>query len=202
MSENVDLIKILYIDDQPDLFLITYMNNQIRLSIKFQFDELELKSNQTYVDLLRNELVNNSDILLIDSKLFEDHTDSQRFSGEELKFILQRICPSKEVIIITQNEMTLSKDIVPKFSNKEMGGNFSKSQEYYDKTLKPLLEYKIYKVLDDKQIKKRFEENIIWDNYFKERLLEDNTPYSQLTVEKIDEFINAFKHFEESINEN
>ena len=117
MIEN---IKLVYIDDTPDIELSKYFDqiNQHYPSDEYILEPLEIRFDpeKDYSSLLKDDRVQTANIIVIDSRLFENRTATGgKFTGEEFKLVLQKFYPYIEVIVITQNEMDACLDMVPKY---------------------------------------------------------------------------------------
>ena len=91
-------IKIVYIDDTPDIFLSGYLDNINSCSDygDYTFESVEIRFNpeNDYSSLLHDQQVQTANIIIIDSRLFENRTaKGGKFSGEEFKFVLQKFYP-------------------------------------------------------------------------------------------------------------
>ena len=108
-------IKICYVDDNLDPFLVGYLDKYVCNSPDYKYVEYEVSPSLSYNDLLMDETINMSDILIIDSRLFEEveYTENT-LTGEELRFIIRKVFPYKEVLVISQND-TNEYDIESKF---------------------------------------------------------------------------------------
>lgn len=101
--------NLLYIDDDIDSQLSEYLDKDLRNAIQddvvLNISEHEFKPVEGYKSLLTNQEVSTANIILIDSRLFENSSANDgKFSGEEFKIILRKQFPFIEVIVITQTE--------------------------------------------------------------------------------------------------
>ena len=109
----------------------------------YKYEEYEVRPSLSYNDLLENETINMSDILIIDSRLFEEveYTENT-LTGEELRFIIRKVFPYKGVLVISQND-TSEYDIESKFKPSSPLENSSfevyekEAKLFYDKRLLP-----------------------------------------------------------------
>ena len=100
--------NLLYIDDDIDSQLSEYLDkdlkNALQSDIVLNISEHEFKPAEGYKSLLENPQVATANIILIDSRLFENNSATDgKFSGEEFKIILKKQFPFIEVVVITQN---------------------------------------------------------------------------------------------------
>ena len=196
-------IKILYIDDKPDPSISEYLDinfsyeNKNKLKVSTKDLKFNVESNYEY--LLENQKLQEANIVLIDSNLFENKDiGSGKFTGEEFKVILKKIYPFIEVLVITQNKITEKYGTISKF-------DFSKGKNpglYYDEELKPVINKKIEDIIAFRKISKKLSKNECIEKVLIERImnsLEGINEYNSLSSKKIDELINEFKKLEAKI---
>ncbi|MDD3383681.1 MAG: hypothetical protein PHX46_02585 [Bacilli bacterium] len=95
-------LKLIYIDDDPELQLSQYLDQEMK---EFDYEEIIFKTDSTYNKLVDYLILKNAKIVLIDSNLFEDSTViDEKYSGEGLMLIMKRLLPYTEAIVISQNE--------------------------------------------------------------------------------------------------
>ena len=101
MKSN-EKLKLLYVDDQVEDDLSEYLENLEDRIPNLQTQDMEFDSETNYRDLLECSNVTEANILLIDSRLFEesDLDLQERFTGEEFKLIIKKEYPFIEVLII------------------------------------------------------------------------------------------------------
>lgn len=198
--------KLLYIDDEIDTALSEYLDKKLPSSIKsnditLECNELQFVPSEGYKSLLKNASVLTSNIILIDSRLFEDRTASEgKFSGEEFKIILKKYYPFIEVIVITQNGADESVKTLPKYSS-DCG---KAPDEYYDSVLPQCINEAIEQNRIYRNLAKRMSENDSWEPILKEKVigtLEGTGTYDELTKEDIDTLVCAFKEILEKYDE-
>ena len=112
--------NLLYIDDNIDAQLSEYLDTDLRSAfqddIVLNVSEHEFKPAEGYKSLLIKQEVVTANIILIDSRLFENSSANDgKFSGEEFKVILRKQFPFIEVIVITQNGEDESVKTIAKF---------------------------------------------------------------------------------------
>ncbi len=195
-------IRITYIDDNMDLELQKYFDKEYHnqdYNIIFKCKEFD--PNIGYEEFINDEKVRNANIIIIDSKLFENKdADSGKFTGEEFKLILKKVFPFIEVIIITQNEIDREIEKVPKFNSKEQNC----SKKHYDEHLLPLIDKAIKKIIETRKIFQIMEKNTNLEKFLVvEKIinsLNGLNEYDELSKTDIDELIKAFKQLEEKVN--
>ena len=194
-------IGITYIDDNMDLELQKYFDKEYHnqdYNIIFKCKKFD--PNIGYEELINDEKVRNANIIIIDSKLFENNNvNSGKFTGEEFKLILKKVFPFIEVIIITQNEIDGEIEKVPKFNSKEQNC----SKKHYDEHLLPLINKSIKKIIETRKIFEIMEKNENLEKPLVEKIINSLNgldEYDELSKTDIDELIEAFKKLEEKVN--
>lgn len=188
-------IKLVYVDDRIDAILSRYLDEfssqQVDLNLNYQ--EVPFSKEDTYEELLRNELVRTANILLIDSRLFEEaDAGKEKFTGEEFRIILSRMFPYIEVVVISQNALDVSWSCVEKCKGNR---NYAQAKVHYDGKLKATLEEKVKIIRETRMLIARLEnrENIDRALVEKIRNLADGTDeYDELKVSDIDRLVQAF----------
>lgn len=191
-------IKITYVDDSIDLTLSKF------LETKFggNYSEYEFDCNNGYEDLLKSEQISGANIVIIDSKLFEDsHVHDKKFTGEEFKIILRKIFPFVEVIVITQNEELIEEQIVRKYKKQQDG---PKASDYYESALIPCIKHSIENLNAYRKIADKLQRNTDIDKMLVEKIINSLNgidEYDELKSEEVDKLIKAFEELQKSINE-
>lgn len=194
-------IGITYIDDNMDLELQKYFDKEYHnqdYNIIFKCKKFD--PNIGYEELINDEKVRNANIIIIDSKLFENNNvNSGKFTGEEFKLILKKVFPFIEVIIITQNEIDGEIEKVPKFNSKEQNC----SKKHYDEHLLPLIDKSIKKIIETRKIFEIMEKNENLEKPLVEKIINSLNgldEYDELSKTDIDELIKSFRQLEEKVN--
>lgn len=195
-------IKIVYVDDDLDTSISRYLTEEYEhKDFEKEYNEFIFKSSDGYDNLINNQLIKEANIILIDSKLFEnDRVSTGKFSGEEFKMILKKVYPFIEVIVITQNDLEDDYGIIPKYrtSSKET------SQEYYSINLKKSLDIAISNINIYRNIANKLKENEGIDKVLIEKImnsLDGYSKYDELTTKDIDNIILAFKEVQRDMDE-
>ncbi len=200
------VFRLLYIDDEIDPLLSEYLDKKLPGSIEdkditLEYSELQFAPVDGYRSLLSNGNVLSSNIILIDSRLFEDrNAEDGKFSGEEFKIILKKFYPFIDVIVITQNGADENVDTLPKY-NPESG---KQADEFYDSFLPDYVERAISQKRIFDNLATRLNENSSWEPLLKERViatLEGTESYNELTKKDIDDLIVAFREILEKMDE-
>lgn len=195
---NLTLIKLLYIDDNIDFKLEEYLDIRLKESlgngISLQFNKLVFKD---YESAIRSKEVAESNVILIDSRLFEDATaQNGKFTGEQFKLILKKLHPFIEVIVIT------SKDNIGDLTVKKYSGN-GIAFEYYDQNLKPVIEKAINNIIEFKKIAITLNNSNELDKCLLDKIynsLNGEDIYDELKKEDIDDAIAVFKLIQERLD--
>lgn len=203
-------IKICYVDDNLDPFLAGYLDKYVRNNPDYKYVEYEVTPSLSYNDLLMDETINMSDILIIDSRLFEEveYTENT-LTGEELRFIIRKVFPYKEVLVISQND-TNEYDIESKFkpSSPLADSSFEMYEEeasqFYNERLLP-------KIIDSRrsiEATKNILNRISDKGYMSSSILleqirdtiDGDNIYTELSKEDIDSLIDSFTKLRKDLN--
>lgn len=197
-----DTIVLLYIDDRPETSLSKYLDEEYsHEKYATQYADIWFKPQDGYESLLTNPKVKSADVIFVDSRLFENRTAVQgKFTGEEFKFVLKKISPYKEVIVITQNGTDGEIDMIAKYdTNSEIT-----STEYYSVQLKDKIDAAIANIEQYWLLYERMNDNNNWDAVLKDKViatLTGNDAYDELTKTDIDTLVLAFKEIREKLND-
>lgn len=192
-------IKIVYIDDDRDEAISEYLaENYQNENFDVEYREVEFEGEKGYESLLDSPEVASANVILIDSKLFENDSikSKGKFSGEEFRMILRKVFPFIEVLVISQNGENKDFEIIPKYRS----GNVQTSKEYYDGILKDKIEESINRVITFRNISKKLENNNGIEKYLVEKAvnsLNGINIYDDLSKKDIDDLIKVFKNIEE-----
>lgn len=204
-------IKLTYIDDKLDTLLVEYLYTLSEEEQNFEYDEYKFNSGEdSYQSLLENDSIASSDIIIVDSKLFENEfADSKaKFTGQELKIIFATANPFIQIIVITQNNDLSKYGAIKKFATtrESSGQEQVEANKYYSSVLKKEIDTSIKKVEEVRRIAKLLSENSA--SYEKTLVVEkvnnliNKVPsYKELTDEKINELINLVKNDIEENND-
>lgn len=193
-------IELLYIDDQPEPALTRYLVKELKSdTVSFNYTELKFEPENGYESLITSSEVRTSNIIIIDSRLFENQTSKAgKFSGEEFKLILKKYFPYIEVIVITQNGENTELDIVPKYNSSGYGGSLD-ATKHYEQKLKPHIMNAVKNLEIYHALRKQVEDNDTWDNFLKQKVLDTldgDEVYAELKKEDIDQLVEAFKELQ------
>ncbi|MBU3098076.1 MULTISPECIES: hypothetical protein [Clostridium] len=197
----MDKIKVVYVDDELDSNISRYLKKSYRhKDFEKEYEEVCFNSAEGYDSLISNQLIKEANIILIDSKLFEnDRVTTGKFSGEEFKMILKKVFPFIEVIVITQNELEEDYGTISKYRE----GFQDNPQQYYAEKLKKVLDAAIQNINIYRNIADKLIANDGIDKVLIEKIvdsLEGSAKYDELTTTDIDDIILAFKELQGDID--
>ena len=195
----MDTIKMIYIDDSPDISLSKYLDKFRSGLCQFDYSDIEFNSEECYDSLINNTEVRTANIIFIDSKLFENRNTNGKFTGEEFKIILKKHLPFIEVIVITQNEVEEEYETIAKYDSR----SDKTAQEYYDSILPELIDHAVKNIFEYRKIASRMKENTIWEDVMIEKIensLEGKDVYDELTKTDIDHIIGIFQELQEKVD--
>lgn len=184
-------IEITYVDNENDLFLSDYLVTYKVSNIKVKYNEIIFGQEYDYDCLMNHDDFKNSDIIIIDSRLYKNNnTRGNNCTGEALELLLRVRSPYVEVIVVTQNYVSENSATL----KKAVG--WDTHEKYYKDNLKPLLDHFVKRVVEHKN---KIKEEINKKNLDKasleriEDLLNHNDSY-RLTSKDIDEIIRHFNN--------
>ncbi len=190
----MEIIKLLYIDDNVDPYISQYLYDEYRyVGVNIEYQQRPFNVEDTYESLLSDKEVHSADIIIIDSRLFENASLlDQKLAGEEFEIILRKVFPFKEVIVVTQNDVDEECRVIKKF------GTFAgiSSKDFFEKEWKPILDEAVEKIKLCRKLLKRIEEKNYVEKYFFEEIqqsLQGESGYDKLTVEDVDRLIAVFE---------
>ena len=193
---NMHPINIVYIDDRIDPLLSRYLDEYCSFSdnTALLYAEVPFNSKDTYESLLRNETVRTANVLLIDSRLFEEaNIGSGMFSGEEFRVILNKLLPYIEVVVISQNDLDIKWSVVEKCKGAR---DYNHVKQYYDENLRPILNNKCSIVDETWKIIERLQTDKSIDVALVEkiqRIANGETEYDELKASDIDRIVQTFQ---------
>lgn len=197
----MDKYSLVYIDDNPETALTKYLDEEFH-GDKYEIvcSEIIFKPEEGYESLLSDSKVRSANIILIDSRLFENRTvTSAKFTGEEFKLVLKKFFPFIEVIVITQNETDSEIMKIAKY-DKSLGESAS---EYYATKLPEIINAAVANIHQYWLLAKLVKENDSWEDVLKDKImatLKGTNTYDNLTKVDIDNLVSAFKEMQESVD--
>lgn len=195
-------IKILYVDDNHDDGLSKYLEQDYRNeNIKIISDELKFNvESDSYETMLNNKKIQESDIIIIDSKLFEDSkVQNEKITGEDLSIILQNSFSFKRFLVITQNDYSGQLGFCPKWDSM-----LEKDYKvFYENNIKQKLDKCVEEILVirkffDKLKGKESINKILIDKMSNK--MSGINEYDNLSKKDIDDMVTIFNTIKDSIN--
>ena len=190
----MQLITMLYVDDKIDLFVSRFLNGYSNDKARYEYLELKFESKYSYEDLLNSEEIKKSDILFLDSMLFENSTVlDNKISGEELGLIIKKIFPFKEIIVITQYQEKMEYSTLKKYNSSTYHCDPNLFfHENWDRVIEKATENIILNRNILKNISsKKYVEKFLFEKM--ENSINGVLDYDNLTKVDIDNLINAFE---------
>lgn len=192
-------LKILYIDDNPDVALAKYLDKYKDSNCEIEYSDIEFRPEEGYESLINNSDVKSANIIFIDSKLFENRNAvAGKFTGEEFKIILKKYFPFIEVIVITQNEIAQEYETISKYDPR-CGKT---SEEYYNEKLPALLNQCIRNIFEVRKIALELENNTSWEKVMVEKIVNSvngQGNFDELTKNDIDDVIKMFQELQKKV---
>lgn len=200
----------MYIDDDPDFILSDLIyslelkdflkNNNLNENVSISVSEYHLKKEDSFDDLIKIIKDNQVNILLIDSKLYEDQSVLNKITGEAVKLYLKQFLPYIEVIVISSKEidgncLTIS---------KRRENSVEDGEDLYNDTLVPRIVDCVKKVQENLFLAEKMKKGATFDKYISDRIvasLNFREDYSSITKNDIDNLVDAFKSIQEKIDE-
>lgn len=192
MKEKMNLV---YIDDDRDEAISDYLENDYyNNKYDVHYTEVEFEGDKGYEGLMDSPEVVSANVILIDSRLFENDSIKckGKFSGEEFRMLLRKVFPFIEVLVISQGGENKEFDIIPKYRS----GSSEESKDYYNRVLKVKLDESIERVTTFRNISKKLEGNRGIEKMLIEKTVDSLNginAYEDLTKGDIDKLISAFQ---------
>lgn len=191
-------INLVYIDDDWDEAISAYLGEDYQSdNYNIEYQEIKFKGDKGYESLLDSPVVASANVILIDSRLFENDSIKckGKFSGEEFRMILRKVFPFIEVLVISQDGENKNFEIIPKYRS----GSSETSKEYYERVLKNKIDESIKRVITFRNISKKLEVNKGIEKFLIEKAVDSLNGinvYENLSKEDIDKLISAFQSLE------
>lgn len=191
-------INLAYIDDERDESISAYLEENYQSdNYDVNYQEIEFEGDKGYESLLDSTVVTSANVILIDSRLFENDSIKckGKFSGEEFRMILRKVFPFIEVLVISQNGENKDFEIIPEYRS----GSSETSVEYYDRVLKNKIDESMKRVITFRNISKKLENNKGIEKFLVEKAVDSLNginDYEDLSKEDIDRLIAAFQSLE------
>ena len=195
-------INIVYVDDSPDIYLNFFLQSYYNKD-EINYSSIIFGQDDSYKTLLENQAIRNANVVIIDSRLFENRGVGAVFSGEEFKLILKKIFPYIEVIVISQKAIGEDFQTIEKYDLEADVSDVDDIQksafDFYSREIIPLINKKIQNVIEFRKILERIQnEKIEIDKYLVENIensIKGTGEYDQLSSEDLDKVIKEFQMF-------
>lgn len=149
-------ILLCYIDDNPEDALGKYLFDFTSKHKSLEYSEHKfLPNKESYDILLNSQQVSKSDIIIIDSKLFENKnapTNDIRLTGEKFKTAIKADFPYKKVLVISSKTIANDSVTISKFNAIRSANALEESQKYYEEKLEQILEFSVQEIKEQREI--------------------------------------------------
>lgn len=150
------------IDNMLNRFIVEYCRTVTSVNTMnyiLKPTEYEFQPSDNYKTLLANPLINTANIIIIDSRLFENQkSELSKFTGEQFKIILKQILPFIKTIVISQNEPDEVSQTVPKYKSELGKNNRQLAKEFYTEKLSPIIDKNVLSTLEEFNVLDQLEE--------------------------------------------
>lgn len=189
----METIKIVYVDDKLDPYVSKYLSSLSLDEYLYQKKEIKFSTRDSYKSMLSNQEIRMADILFLDSMLFENNAvDGNKLSGEELGFIIKKMFPFKEILVITQYQEKSEFSSLKKY-NKTFG---TSSDNFFKQYWEEIILQASHNIVQNRKILERLSS----ENYVEKMLLEKlestmsgQVDYENLTKKDVDKLIKSFE---------
>ncbi|WP_314404317.1 hypothetical protein [uncultured Granulicatella sp.] len=189
----MEKIKLIYVDDKIDLYVSRYLLNNSDI-LNYDYEEITYRNEFTYENFLEKENFQKSDIIILDSMLFENNNSkNNKITGEELGVIIKKIFPFKEILIITQNQDKSEYCDLNKFNSKFYEKNY---ESFFENEWLPSLKKAINKIILYKKIMNNIKIKDYMDTVLYEKINNSIcgiSIYDELKESDINNLIKAFQ---------
>jgi len=200
--------KVLYVDDSHDLYLSQYLVDlaeEMKDTFAFTHEDYTFYPGTKYSDIVKEIYERQANVIIIDSKLFENSKAESRFKGEEVMLVLKKIFPYIEVLVITQNKDS-DFDSLEKYKSvtNRHGDQDLASREHYDRELLPHLKASFKKLQDYERLVEQIRDNNTFDKVLRDSILSminGTENYVGLTEEDINDLVKKFQDVKSLIDE-
>lgn len=189
----MEKIKLIYVDDKIDLYVSRYLLNNSDI-LNYDYEEITYSNEFTYENFLEKENFQKSDIIILDSMLFENNNSkNNKITGEELGVIIKKIFPFKEILIITQNQDKSEYCDLNKFNSNFYEKNY---ESFFENEWLPSLKKAINKIILYKKIMNNIKIKDYMDTVLYEKINNSIcgiSIYDELKESDINNLIKAFQ---------
>lgn len=190
----MDTINMVYVDDKLDLYVSEYLTLLSSDEYLYKKEEIEFSKEDSYESMLSIEEIRTADILFLDSMLFENNgVNGNKLSGEELGFIIKKIFPYKEILVITQYQNNSEFSSLKKYNSNTFGASPSEFfKQYWEDTILQAS----HNIVQNRRILEKLSSENHVDKFLLEKLestMSGQVDYENLTKKDIDKLIESFE---------
>ena len=189
----METIKIVYVDDKLDPYVSKYLSSLSLDEYLYQKKEIKFSTRDSYKSMLSKQEIRMADILFLDSILFENNAvDGNKLSGEELGFIIKKMFPFKEILVITQYQEKSEFSSLKKY-NKTFG---TSSDNFFKQYWEEIILQASHNIVQNRKILERLSSENYVDKMLLEKLestMSGQVDYENLTKKDVDKLIKSFE---------
>lgn len=189
----METIKIVYVDDKLDPYVSKYLSSLSLDEYLYQKKEIKFSTRDSYKSMLSKQEIRMADILFLDSMLFENNAvDGNKLSGEELGFIIKKMFPFKEILVITQYQEKSEFSSLKKY-NKTFG---TSSDNFFKQYWEEIILQASHNIVQNRKILERLSSENYVDKMLLEKLestMSGQVDYENLTKKDVDKLIKSFE---------
>lgn len=190
----METIKIVYVDDKLDPYVSKYLSSLSLDEYLYQKKEVTFSTRDSYESMLLNQEIRIADILFLDSMLFENNAvDGNKLSGEELGFIIKKIFPYKEILVITQYQEKLEFSSLKKYNSKTFE---TSSDEFFKQYWEETILQASHNIIQNRKILEKLSSKHYVEKMLLEKLeatMSGQVDYENLTKKDVDKLIESFE---------
>lgn len=131
------MTKIGYVDNDIDTYLSSFLSNLA----DFEYEDIKVTCDDTFETIIQKIIEYNCNIVILDSKLYNDSNVKTKITGQELELVLANRLPYIFSVVISQNEDVNQLNYLKKYTSSNCRNNYEKSNEYYQNHLLPILKF-------------------------------------------------------------
>lgn len=137
------------------------MNNKnLFIGYEVKFSKYKFTPEDTYETLLESNAVKDSNVIIIDSALFENQASPlSKFTGEQFKIILRLVLPYIKTIVISQNGGKNDSSTVEKWKGD------GDSKLFYHNNLLPMLSRNLFSIIEEQNTLFEMSKDEVFDRF-------------------------------------
>lgn len=198
----METINIVYVDDKIDLYVSGYLSSLSSDEYLYKPKEITFSNGDSYDSMLSIEEIRTADILFLDSMLFENNrVDGNKLSGEELGFIIKKMFPFKEILVITQHQEKSDFSSLKKYNSNTFG--FSPA-EFFKQYWEDTILQASHNIVQNRKILEKLSSKHYVEKMLLEKLeatMSGQVNYENLTKTDIDKLIESFEEMRKVYDE-